>query len=176
MIRLIRLLSLLGLMFSSALATAGDPVIESELNAYWSRVVKYLGEGDYEGVVSTYHPQAVLVSDTREASGPIARALARWKPGILATRAGREVSLVEFRMNRRYHDATTAHEQGIFHFRSGPADPDADDSEFAEAWVHFEALLIKDERWLMVMEYQKHEATLEEWEAATPVSPQFSKD
>jgi hypothetical protein len=32
--------------------------------------------------------------------------------------------------------------------------------------VHFEALLLKMDRWLMLMEYQRQPATDEEWEAA----------
>lgn len=139
---------------------------EAELDAYWSRVAAYLAAGDYEGVVSTYHPDAVLVSERLDTSYPITQALKRWKPGILDTRAGKTTSMVEFRITRRLYSAQTSHEQGIFHFRAGPTDPQAGEEEFTEDYVHFEALLLKADEWQMVMEYQKHSATTEEWAAA----------
>ncbi|MEE4280232.1 MAG: hypothetical protein V2I82_17335 [Halieaceae bacterium] len=163
------LTSLLGLLlFHAAYATAeaDNARIEAELDAYWDSVSAYLAAGDYDGVVSTYHPDAVLVSEHLGTSYPITRALARWKPGIMDTAAGRAMSFVEFRITRRLYSETTAHEQGIFHFRSGPTDPDASEEDFSEDWVHFEALLLKDDKWEMVMEYQKHSATQEEWDAA----------
>jgi hypothetical protein len=157
----------ISLLFTlAAAARADDAAIEAELDAYWKSVSAYLAAGDYEGVVSTYHPDAVLVSERLGTSYPITRALARWKPGIMETAAGKAFSFVEFRITRRLFSDTTAHEQGIFHFRSGPLGSDADEADIAEDWVHFEALLLKDEQWTMVMEYQKHPATAEEWAAA----------
>lgn len=163
----LRLLAVFTALLLPLQATAaGDEEIERELDAYWASVQQYLGAGDFDRVVSTYHPEAVLVSESLGTSYPITRALERWKPGILDTQAGKAMSKVEFRITRRMYSDTTAFEQGMFHFRSGPTDADADPAEMEEAWVHFEALLLKSDTWTMIMERQKHPATVAEWEAA----------
>lgn len=163
----VRRFSLIASLWLCALpAFADDAAIERELDAYWDSVQQFLGAGDFEGVVSTYHPEAVLVSESLDTSYPISRALERWKPGILDTKAGKAISMVEFRITRRMYSDTTAHEQGMFHFRSGPVGDNDDPDDMDEAWVHFEALLLKTDGWKMVMEYQKQEATIEEWNAA----------
>lgn len=147
-------------------AFAEDVTIERELDNYWTKVGHYLAEGDFDGLVSTYHPDAVLVSESLDTSYPISRALKRWKPGILDTKAGKTMSLVEFRITRRLYSDSTAHERGIFHYKSGPVGDNVDPADFDEDFVHFEALLLKSGEWTMVMEYQKHSATQAEWDAA----------
>jgi len=154
------------LLLGCVCSFADDAAIERELDAYWTSVAGYLGVGDFDGLVSTYHPDAVLVGEQSGTSYPITQALDRWKPGILDTKAGKTMSLVEFRITRRFFSETTSHERGIFHFKSGPIGPDAREEDFEEAYVHFEALLLKDDRWTMVMEYQKHMASEAEWAAA----------
>ena len=153
-------------LVATSVVLADDRAIEAELDAYWESVAHHLAVGDYDALVTTYHPDAVLVSEHLGTSYPITRALARWKPGIMATAAGEATSLVEFRITRRLFSDSTSHEQGIFHFRSGPVDGDAGEGDVAEDWVHFEALLVKSGSWQMVMEYQKHSATQAEWDAA----------
>jgi hypothetical protein len=155
------------LLLSSPFARPDTAAVERELDAYWASVAAYLAAGDYEGVVSTYHPDAVLVSEGLATSYPISRALARWKPGIDATAAGEAVSFVEFRITQRLFSATTSHERGIFHFRTGPVGADVSDEDFDEDYVHFEGLLLKvGDEWQMVMEYQKQRATPAEWATA----------
>lgn len=154
------------LILLSPLAHSDTGAVEDELDAYWTSVAAYLAAGDFEGVVSTYHPDAVLVSERLDTSYPISRALKRWKPGIDATAAGEAMSFVEFRITERLFSEATSHERGIFHFRSGPVGDKVSEDEFDEDYVHFEALLLKDGEWQMVMEYQKQRATPAEWEAA----------
>ena len=161
------LLLTLALLGRIPAVSADAAAIEDEIDAYWATVVAYLGAGDFDGLVSTYHPEAVLVSERLDTSYPITRALERWKPGLLETAAGEAVSEVEFRITRRLASETTSHERGIFHFRSGPLGDDAKEADFAEDYVHFEALLLKkDGVWTMLMEYQKHSATKAQWDAA----------
>jgi len=162
---LLRGLGLL-LFVSSLTAFADDAVDHEALNDYWRSVSTHLAEGNFEAVSATYHPEAVLVSEYLGTSYRIARALKRWKPGIDATRAGDEFSMVEFRITRRLSSEDTSHEQGMFHFRTGPTMSGANPDEFEEAYVHFEALLLKNDRWTLVMEYQKQPASLGEWRAA----------
>lgn len=153
------------LLAGSLPAFADDAAIERELDTFWRDVASYLAAGDFEGLASTYHPEAVLVSESLNTSYPITQALERWKPGILDTRAGKVVTTVDFRITSRLFSASTSHERGIFHYRSRPIKEEVDEAESNDYYVHFEALLLKSGDWTMIMEYQKQAATREEWEA-----------
>jgi hypothetical protein len=136
--------------------------VVAELDEYWAELSRTVAEGDFEGYARLYHPDAVLVSLGSESSYPIARALEGWKQGFLDTRAGRAEASVTFRFTQRFYDETTAHETGMFRYTLAPRDGTP-----VVALVHFEALLVrKDGEWLMMMEYQKHPATEEDWQAA----------
>lgn len=133
-----------------------------ELDAYWADVSRTVLEGDFEGCADLYHPDAVLVSLGSGTSHAIAEALEGWEQYFVDTREGRVEASVEFRFTQRLHDATTAHETGMFRYRLEPVD-----GEPVDAIVHFEGLLVKkDGEWLMLMEYQKDPATEAEWEEA----------
>lgn len=70
--------------------------------------------------------------------------------------------MVEFRFSQRIGNETTAHETGIFIFTS----MDNHGEIKGKHIIHFEMLLIKKELdWHAIMEYQKSEATQEEWDA-----------
>ncbi|MEJ2539022.1 MAG: hypothetical protein P8188_03385 [Gemmatimonadota bacterium] len=74
---------------------------------------------------------------------------------------------VDFRITARRLSPTTAHETGIFRYRAEPTGPNPEGAAASDALVHFEALLVrKDGRWVMLMEYQRSEATPAEWEEA----------
>ena len=162
MTKKLRIVALFALLTSGVQnVIADDESVVPDLDAYWDSVSLYISTGNFEGLVSTYHPDAVLVSESIGTSYPITQALERWKPGILDTKSGKAKSNVEFRFTQRLHDATTAHEKGIFHYRTEPAD-----GEPVEEYIHFNALLINSDGWKMVMEYQKHAATKAEWAAA----------
>lgn len=134
----------------------------AELDDYWAELSRTVEVGDFEGYSRLYHPDAVLVSLSSGSSFPIARALEGWKQGFLDTRAGRARASVTFRFTQRLHDETTAHETGIFRYAFEP-----EDGTPTVVLVHFEGLLVrKDGAWLMVMEYQKQQASEEDWQAA----------
>lgn len=150
----------LGFVLSTPSMSAAQ--ITDELDAYWAEVSRTVAEGDFDGYAALYHPDAVLVSLGSASSRPIADALAGWEQGFVDTKEGRATASVKFRLTRRLHDATTAHETGIFRYTLEP-----EEGESVDALVHFEALLVKKKgTWLMVMEYQKEPATKAEWEAA----------
>ena len=135
-----------------------------ELNAYWDTLAKTVIEGDFEGYADGYHKDAVIVfaSGKNKTSVPIKKALAGWKQGFLDTKNGKNKNSVEFRFSQRIGDATTAHETGIFVYSTS----DADGKNKKEYPTHFEMLLVKKHgKWLGVMEYQKSNATLKEWQA-----------
>jgi ketosteroid isomerase-like protein len=156
--------SIFGTVFSLALLSPLPAVAQAtaELDGFWAEMSRTVAEGDFAGYAALYHPDAVLVSLGANVSHPIADALAGWKQGFDDTRAGMAAAGVEFRFTQRLHDASTAHETGIFRYTLDPEEGDPID-----AMVHFEGLLVKkDGRWQLVMEYQKQPATNAEWEAA----------
>ena len=133
----------------------------AELDALWAEVSRTVAEGDFAAYSAVYHDDAVLISGPSGTSVPIAQALRDWESGFVATRNGESEPSVEFRFTQRLHDATTAHETGIFKFSSSMRG-----GAPVVQYVHFEALLVKRGSWVMLMEYQKAPATREEWEAA----------
>ena len=137
-----------------------DPVL-AELDAFWAGIARAASAGDFDAMASTYHEDAVLVSQARGKSVPIAEALAGWKPGMDETKSGAMSASVEFRFTDRLNDRNTAHQTGIFRYEeSRPG------SEPSVVYIHFEALLIRQDGWKVLMEYQKHPATEQEWAAA----------
>ena len=133
----------------------------AELDAFWTESARTAREGDYEAAAALYHPEAVLVSVRRGRTLAIAGVLPEWKIEYDNTKAGVTSSTVDFRFSQRLHDEATAHETGIFNYRFV-----SETGEVNDQYIHFDALLVKrDGRWLMLMEYQRGPATLEEWEA-----------
>ncbi len=131
-----------------------------ELDAYWAEVSRAVREGDFEGYKATCHARGVLVSGTSKTSSPLSKALARWKPGFLDTKAGKIKASVEFRFSQRLGDDTTAHETGIFLYSTVDAD-----GKPGKEYIHFEGLLVKEGGWKILMEYQNSKATRKEWDA-----------
>ena len=151
----IRLMLCLSLLLPAAFA---DERIK-ELNAYWAEVSRAVKAGDFEGYKATCHPDGVLISGKKKTSYLLAKALEIWKPGINATKAGKVKAAVEFRFSKRWGDARTAHEIGMFRYQH------VDEKGVAKTeYIHLEALLVKKDRWLILMENQKSEGTKEEWE------------
>ncbi|WP_298554001.1 hypothetical protein [uncultured Algibacter sp.] len=141
-----------------------DSLRIAELNQYWKALSKTVKEGDFEGYAAAYHEDAVVIFATgkNKVSVPLAKALASWKQGFNDTKAGKNKSGVTFRFSQRIGDATTAHETGIFKYYTS----DSNNKNNVEIMIHFEMLLVKkNDKWLGVMEYQKNQATLKEWEA-----------
>ncbi len=147
-----------------ASAMEEDAAVVAELDSFWEEVSRCVQMGDFQGYAATCHKQGVLVSGVKENSQPLSEALKRWKPGIEDTRTGKMKADVQFRFTRRLISKTTAHETGIFRYTSQPQG-----SEEKVEYVHFEALLIKQgNKWRTMMEFQKSEATLEQWQAIKP--------
>lgn len=132
--------------------------VTPELDSFWAEVSKTVESGDFDGYAATYHPDAVVIfGDTTQ---PISEALAGWEAGFDDTRTGLLEASVDFRFSERRNDATTAHETGIFRYSAfSPAD------DGSVQYVHFEALLVRKDRWMMMMEFQRGAATEAEWAA-----------
>ena len=147
---------------SSKSETLTDSLRLVELDHFWVKLSRTVNEGDFEGYKAAYHNDAVIIfaSGKNKVSLPITKALANWKQGFSDTKAGKTKDSVEFRFSQRIGDETTAHETGIFHFNS----TDSNGKILGNYLVHFEMLLVKRNNvWIGLMEYQKSEATEEEW-------------
>jgi len=156
------LFTLVSLAFAEeqAVAPPNDSERLRELDAYWAEVSRAVGAGDFEGYKATCHESGVLVSGIKNTSQPLAKALARWKPGFDDTKAGKMKASVVFRFSKRLGDAETAYETGIFLYTAETAE-----GQRTENYIHLEALLIKQQgQWKTLMEYQKSKATKEEWD------------
>lgn len=128
------------------------------LDAYWAEVSRAVSEGDFEGYSATCHPKGTLVWGVGKKAYPISTALAGWKSDFVDTKSGVRKSSVEFRFSQRLGENGAAHETGIFHYTFKKGDEQADD------YINFEALLVKDGTWKIMMEYQKSYATKEDWD------------
>jgi len=141
-----------------------DSIRLAELDRFWLELARTVKEGDYEGYGATYHKDAVIMFATgkNKVSVSLSKALAGWKDGFMKTKEGNQNDDVQFRFSQRIGDENTAHETGIFRFKS----KDAFGKIIGEYTLHFEMLLIKRKaKWLGLMEHQKSPATKEEWEA-----------
>jgi hypothetical protein len=147
------------LVTTPSFASADETERIAELDAYWGEVSRSIREGEFEGYKATCHPKGVLVSGKSQSSYPLTKALAGWKQGILDTKAGKNTASVTFRFGQRFGDETTAHETGMFLYSSVDAAGKA-----SQSYIHFEALLVKEEHWRIMMEYQKSTGTKEDWE------------
>ena len=135
---------------------------EESLNKYWADLAEAAKEGNFEGMKSLYHQDAVVVKpDTTFA---VSRAFkVRWKKEILEVKNGKRANTLAFRFSKRIGDDNTAFEKGIYHYTSVDA---ATGNVIEDAYIHFETLLVKvNDRWVTLMEYQQEEATETEWNA-----------
>jgi len=131
-----------------------------ELDAYWREVSRTVGEGDFEGYAATCHEDGVLISGTKQTSEPLASALKRWKTEFDQTKAGTMKASVDFRFKRRWGNAVTAHETGMFRYAQKVGD-----AEERVEYIHLKALLSKkDGKWLVLMEHQEKRGLKEEWD------------
>ena len=139
-------------------AIAQDATVRAELDAFWTEVVRSVVEWDVDAQKATYHPDAISVKGdsvsyaTRLMTAvfaevePEARANSPKNPGL------------EFRWSSRVHDATTAHEVGLYRFS-------ADGREVFYGGVD-SYLVKKDGRWMIVVEIQRREGlSKSEWDS-----------
>ena len=137
---------------------AEDSVI-NELDAAWNKLEQTVSNGDFHSFKSTYHRDAVLVNGITKSSYSIKKAFEGWKQGFTDTESGKIIANLDVRFSERLYDEFTAHETGIFHYYTLNQNGDRNDT-----YVHFESLwLKKNNKWIMLMEYQKSRADKTEW-------------
>lgn len=132
------------------------------LDRYWAALAKSAKDGDFNGMKSLYHEDAVMVKMDTTIS--ISEAFKyRWKKEIMEVKDGKRANTLAFRFSKRLGNHITAFEQGIYHYTSIET---STGNTLGDSYIHFETLLVKVKgEWVATMEYQKTEATEEEWKA-----------
>ena len=149
------------LMMCATKVLGDDRAVLDELDSFWAEIGRTVIEGDFQAYRKTYHQDAIVVSGIAKTSQPVSRSLADWEDGFTQTRAGKSKVGLEFRFTQRINDASTAHEAGYFRYSST-----GEDGMPKVSYIRFEALLVKQDGWKTLMEYQKALATEEEWDEA----------
>ena len=103
---------------------------------------------------------AIFVNGISKKSYPINNAFEGWKQGFDDTKSGIISAHLDVRFSQRLYDNFSAHETGIFHYYTINKEGKQSDS-----YVHFESLWVKkNNKWLMIMEYQKSRTDKDEWD------------
>ena len=147
-----------------ATSTSDDSLQDNritQLDLYWAALAKSAKEGDFEGMKALYHKDAVLVKpDTTIAISEAFKY--RWKKEILEVNEGKRANTLAFRFSKRIGNDITAFEKGVYHYNSIEM---STGKTLGDSYTHFEILLVKQNgKWVASMEYQKGEATKEDWE------------
>ena len=80
--------------------------------------------------------------------------------GFDDTKSGKIIANLKIKIFQRRFDSSTAHETGIFHYYTINKEGEQND-----IYIHFESLWVKkNNKWLMIMEYQKSITDKEEWD------------
>ena len=154
------LLSALALTALLTRASFAGAASGNEIDAsIWGVIADTVAAGDIDGMATTYHPDAVLVS--RKGTVAIAAQLLKWGEGMEQARLEGTSASVSFRFESRRDDDETAFERGIFRYvetdKNGLEEP---------VFVPFEALLVKkDGSWLILMERQLAATDESAWDA-----------
>lgn len=123
----------------------------------WSAITASVVNDDIVAMGRTYHPSAILVSNS--GTKPIAQALAGWGKDIAAAKKAGTKANVIFRFSKRQDDAESGFESGIFRYSTTTQAGVA-----TVSYRRFEALVTKrGGKWLMLMEHQLDAATEADW-------------
>ena len=137
---------------------AEDNVI-NELNAAWNKLEQTVSNGDFRSFKSVYHRDAVLVNGISKSSYPIKKAFEGWQQGFTDTKSGEITAHLDVKFSERIIDESSAHETGVFHYYTINKK-----GQQSDTYVHFESLWVKkNNRWIMMMEYQKSRSDETEW-------------
>ena len=141
-------------------AMAQADSVTAELDAFWASVVRSVVDWSLPAQKATYHPDAIGVSGTAASytTGSIWAEYAKREADSSAVEAPNRRRILEFRFSLRVHDASTAHEVGLYHF-------------WAEGGEHYYGtvdsyLVKKDGQWRILVEIQFEPAvTKAAWDA-----------
>ena len=154
-----RLYKIFTLILTLSNITAQETSVALEIETAWEKLKKTISKGDFNSFKSVYHQDAIFVNGILKKSYPIKNAFDGWKQGFDDTKSGIISAHLDVRFSQRLYDNFSAHETGIFHYYTINKEGKQSDS-----YVHFESLWIKkNNKWLMIMEYQKSKTEKDEW-------------
>ena len=138
--------------------------VVQELDAYWAEMARTLNEGDHEGMIKLYHPDAIWEGGDGDSlrisleRGP----LLAFKSFLDEIKAGKRHARGEFRFSSRIHDDNAAHEIGMIHSFSGESG-----GEPTHGYFKLDSYLVKkDGAWVMLIENQTNQVLSEaDWNA-----------
>ena len=154
-----RLYKIFTLILTLSNITAQETSVALEIDTAWEKLKKTISKGDFNSFKSVYHQDAIFVNGILKKSYPIKNAFDGWKQGFDDTKSGIISAHLDVRFSQRLYDNFSAHETGIFHYYTINKEGKQSDS-----YVHFESLWVKkNNKWLMIMEYQKSSTDKDEW-------------
>jgi len=154
-----RLYKIFTLILTLSNITAQETSVALEIDTAWEKLKKTISKGDFNSFKSVYHQDAIFVNGILKKSYPIKNAFDGWKQGFDDTKSGIISAHLDVRFSQRLYDNTSAHEIGIFHYYTINKD-----GKLSDSYVHFESLWVKkNNKWLMIMEYQKSSTDKDEW-------------
>jgi hypothetical protein len=160
MLRTSILLLAIGLIVIPQSVKAQDSEAARELENYWSMVERTVVEGDYAGMVASYHPDAVTVSLNGESAtiGKVLDGMTEDKEKDALIKAGIITRKIEFDVMEKVHGESSAMEKGWFHYWY--QEPD---QEMTHTYGTMEAYFVKLETWIIVAEKIDWSKTEQEW-------------
>jgi len=125
----------------------------------WSVISQAVKNADINSMASTYHPDAVVISNGDIT--PISDALESWAEGMKQAATDGSSARVSFRFGSRRDNERSAFETGVFKYTM----VNASGTE-TQMFMHFETVLVKKKgRWLFLLERQLDQANEAAWEA-----------
>jgi ketosteroid isomerase-like protein len=125
----------------------------------WMVISQSVIDADIKAMASTYHPDAVVVSEDK--TTPIKVALTNWGEGMEEAKTAGSSATVSFRFASRQDGEMSAFQTGIFKYTS--VDTEGNKSKM---YMNFETLLVKKEnRWQFLMERQLDVTDKASWDA-----------
>ena len=155
-----QLYSIFALIFTLSNMSAQEENLALELDAAWKKLKENISACDFDSFKSVYHQDAIMVNGISKKTYPIKQAFEGWEQGFDDTKSGIIRANLDVQFSHRLYDKSSAHEIGIFHNSTVNKYEKRNDS-----YIHFESLWVKkDNKWLIMMEYQISRSNKEEWD------------
>lgn len=153
-------LLLAGVLAGAQPAMAQADAVTAELDTFWAGVVRSVTEWSIPAQKATYHPDAVGVTGTTSSykTYRIWADFAAKEAASGSQDAPGKRRVLEFRFSSRVHDATTAHEVGLYHYWEDGAE---------HYYGKVDSYLVKkDGHWRILVEIQYEPAVAKaDWDA-----------
>ena len=125
----------------------------------WMPIIQSVSQSDYDLHVQCYHESCVVVKEFDGKSIGVVDYLKDVKAGFEEDKKRPNSTYLKMRFDQRINNESNAFETGVFLFSTL-----GDDGERITRYIQFEMLLTKESgRWQVLMENQKNQVTLSDW-------------